>query len=47
MISIPLGHEILALFFYVPGYVPVSPSLQSMGTSIEFMSYYCVKLYKS
>ena len=29
--------------FYVPGYIPVSPSLQSMGTWIEFASSCCVK----
>ena len=30
--------------FYVPGHVPVSPNLQSMGTWIEFISYCCVKI---
>ena len=29
--------------FHVPGYVPVSPGLQSMGAWIEFVSYCCVR----
>ena len=32
MTSVPLDHEIFAPFFNVPGYVPVSPGLQAMGT---------------
>ena len=32
IISIPLEHEIFAPCFYVPGYVPVSLNLQSLGT---------------
>ena len=34
----------LCTMFYVPGYVPVFPSLQSMGTWTEFVSYCCVKI---
>ena len=30
--------------FNVPGYVPMSPGLQCMGTWIEFVSCYCVKI---
>ena len=32
MTSVPLDHDIFAPFLYVPGYVPVFPGLQSMGT---------------
>ena len=46
IISISLEHEIFAPCF-VLGYVPVCPSLQSMGTWIEFVSYYCVKSEKA
>ena len=34
----------LCNLFYIPRYVPVSSGLQSMGTWIEFVSYYCVKI---
>ena len=35
---------LVCTLFYIPGYVPMSPGLQSMWTWIEFVSYCCVKL---